>query len=57
MWIHLKSLLTEARADLGTYPDAGKVHDYAYDAFSWANAEGLITGTTGAFVQTRLSLA
>ena len=38
---------TEARADLGTYPDAGKVHDYAYDAFSWANAEGLITGTTG----------
>ena len=34
-----------ARADLSSYPDSGRVHDYALEAFAWANAEGLITGT------------
>ena len=34
-----------ARADISAYPDASKVHSYAADAISWANAEGLITGS------------
>jgi len=37
---------TSARTDISSYPDAGRVHDYAFAAFAWANAEGLITGTT-----------
>ena len=37
---------TTARADVSAYPDANKVSKYARDAFAWANAEGLITGTT-----------
>lgn len=32
-------------ANLAKYPDAGKISSYAMDAFSWANAEGLIGGT------------
>jgi len=37
---------TSAKADISSYPDANKVSKYARDAFAWANAEGLITGTT-----------
>ena len=38
---------TSARADLSGYSDAGLVSSYAAEALSWANATGLITGTTG----------
>ncbi len=38
----------EARADLGSYADSGDISSWAIDAMSWANAEGLITGRTGA---------
>ena len=38
---------TSARADLSGYSDAGLVIFYATEALSWANATGLITGTTG----------
>jgi len=34
-----------ARADISAYPDADTTHSYAKDAISWANAEGLITGS------------
>lgn len=34
-----------AVANLAKYPDASKISLYAMDAFSWANAEGLIGGT------------
>ena len=32
------------RADLSKYTDADKIHSYAREAFSWANAEGIIRG-------------
>ena len=32
------------RADLSKYIDAGSIHSWAYDAMSWANAEGLMMG-------------
>lgn len=38
---------TSARTDLSGYSDAGLVSSYATEALSWANATGLITGTTG----------
>ena len=38
---------TSARADLSGYSDAGLVSSYATEALSWANATGLIIGTTG----------
>lgn len=37
---------TSARADLSGYSDAGLVSSYTTEALSWANATGLITGTT-----------
>ena len=37
---------TSARAALSGYSDAGLVSSYATEALSWANATGLITGTT-----------
>ena len=37
---------TSARADLSGYSDAGLVSSYATEAVSWANATGLIIGTT-----------
>ena len=36
---------TEKRADLSVFPDTAKVSSYAKEALSWANAEGLVTGT------------
>lgn len=35
---------TSARADLSAYLDRGQVMDFAADAFSWAVAEGIISG-------------
>lgn len=37
---------TSARADLSGYSDAGLVSSYATQAMAWANAAGLISGTT-----------
>ena len=37
---------TSARADLSGYSDAGLASSYATEALSWANATGLIIGTT-----------
>ncbi len=36
-----------AEGSLDAYADAGQVHAYAVDAMTWANAEGLVTGTAG----------
>ena len=36
---------TAKRADLATFPDAGKVSAYARDALAWANAADLIRGS------------
>ncbi|MDR0889403.1 MAG: S-layer homology domain-containing protein [Oscillospiraceae bacterium] len=35
----------DARADLSSFPDAGKISLWATEAMQWAVAEGLITGT------------
>lgn len=35
------------RADLSRYSDASQISAYALEAMQWANAEGLINGTTG----------
>ncbi len=35
-----------ARADLSGYTDAAQVGEWAQDAMSWANGEGLVTGTS-----------
>jgi hypothetical protein len=40
-----KGINTEARTDLSTFPDAGKVSGWAANAMQWAIAEGLITGS------------
>jgi len=39
-------IITEERADITGYADYKRVHDYAREALSWANAIGLITGKT-----------
>ena len=44
---------TEERADITVYSDYGRVHDYAKDALSWANAIGLITGVTKTTLEPR----
>ena len=36
----------KSESKLGTYKDAKEVQSWAYDAMSWANAEGLINGTS-----------
>lgn len=35
-----------AQADLNKYTDADQISDYAIPAFEWANANGIITGTS-----------
>ena len=42
----MEYIITEERADITDYADYKRVHDYAKDALSWANAIGLITGKT-----------
>ena len=37
---------TTDKADIKGYTDYKKIHDYALDAMSWANAVGLVTGVT-----------
>lgn len=37
---------TTSRADLSGYVDAGEISGYAVQAFQWANARGLINGTS-----------
>lgn len=37
---------TTAKADLSKYADAAQVGSYAVDAIRWANAEGLVNGTS-----------
>ncbi len=39
---------TSKRADLSSFPDSDKISGYAKDALSWANAEGLINGSSSA---------
>ncbi len=41
-----KAYGTDAQANLTSYTDAGAISGYAESAMKWANAEGLITGTT-----------
>ena len=41
-----KGYRTTASADLSGYVDAGDVSAYALPALQWANAEGLVTGTS-----------
>ena len=51
-YANYKGYDTMASADLSKFPDAGKVSAYAVTALSWANAEGLISGTTNNGVTT-----
>ncbi len=46
---------TDDRKDITGYSDYKKVHDYARDAMSWANATGLITGVTKSTLEPRSS--
>ncbi len=46
---------TNSAVNLDVYPDADKVSTWAEDAFSWACAEGLITGSLGADGVVRLA--
>ena len=41
-----KQLDVTARADLSGYADAASIHPYAQTAMQWANAAGLLTGTS-----------
>ncbi len=41
----VKGYDTAARGQLGRFADAGQVSQWAAEALSWANAEGLVTGT------------
>ncbi|MBR6808200.1 MAG: leucine-rich repeat protein [Clostridia bacterium] len=41
-----KGYNTENRVELSAFTDHGEVMDFAYDALSWANGEGLITGVS-----------
>ena len=45
---------TSATADINKFPDSGKVGSWAKDALSWANANGLISGSKGSDGVTRL---
>lgn len=36
---------------LATFPDAGKVSDYAEDAMAWCVSEGIITGISGTYLE------
>jgi len=42
-----EKLDVSAAADLSGYGDASAVADWAAEALAWANAEGLVTGSTG----------
>ena len=38
---------TTAKADLSQYADAARVGSWALEAIRWANAQGLVNGTSG----------
>ncbi len=46
-YANYKGYSTAARADLGSFPDAGSVSGYAREAMQWAVASGLIAGDNG----------
>ena len=41
-----KGYVSTQRADLGTFSDSAAAASYAKDALSWANAAGLVNGTS-----------
>lgn len=41
-----KGYVTTQRADLGTFPDGATAASYAKEALAWANAAGLVNGTS-----------
>ena len=45
-YARLKGKNVSAQANLSGFSDAGQVSAYALDAMRWANAEGLINGTS-----------
>lgn len=45
-YANFKGYDTQQRADLTGFPDYASVSEYAQSALSWANAAGLISGTT-----------
>lgn len=45
-YAQMKGYDTSVKADLGGYADVDGVSDYAFQAMSWANAEGVINGTS-----------
>ncbi len=45
-YAQLRGYDVSARADLSAFTDAGMVSEYAVEAMSWANAVGLIRGTS-----------
>ena len=49
----MEFIITEERADITGYDDYKRVHDYAREALSWANAVGLITGVTDTTLEPR----
>ena len=44
---------TSARADLSVYADAAGIAGYAVEAMEWANAVGLVNGTSGSTLSPR----
>ena len=45
-YANYKEYDTSDKADLSTYKDVQHISGYAVDAFKWANANGIITGTS-----------
>ena len=45
-YANYKQYNTSNKADLSTYKDIQHISGYAVDAFKWANANGIITGTS-----------
>lgn len=45
-YANYKKYDTAVKSDLSGFTDRGKISDYAVDSFKWANAIGLIYGTT-----------
>ena len=49
----MEYIITEESKDITVYADYKRVHDYAREAMSWANAVGLITGVTDTTLEPR----
>ena len=50
----MEFIITEEQADITGYADYKRVHDYARESLSWANAVGLITGVTESTLEPRM---